>query len=106
MLSLIFFIYRKKREKSEEKRKKKEDPIELMRTYLEGRAKEPSSSSSSSISKVTKKTGQSKTVEQLRKERIERELQERNRTAALMNPQQNAHVSDRRYYHSQFNRNV
>ena len=104
MLSLIFFIYRKKREKSEEKRKKKEDPIELMRTYLEGRAKEPSSSSS--ISKVTKKTGQSKTVEQLRKERIERELQERNRTAALMNPQQNAHVSDRRYYHSQFNRNV
>ncbi len=107
MADNLICIIRKKRERQEEKRRKREDPMEALKQFMESR-KSSAEPPSNSISKKKAATSSSaKSIEQLRQERLERELAERNRTHEIMNPSSVAdHSSRKQFYNSQFNPNL
>ncbi|KAI8902048.1 hypothetical protein BC833DRAFT_574858 [Globomyces pollinis-pini] len=87
-------VKKKRFEKSDHKRKEREDPLKALQTYL-----------SKGDQKVAKKQSSStKSIEQLRQERIEREKLEKDRTNEAVNPGlKKRHEKDTKYFHSQFN---
>jgi hypothetical protein len=75
------------------RRKVLEDPIEKTKIY------------SSKVSKSTPKVKASSSIEELRKKRLERELEERTRTQQVLNPNHKSkHEAEKSYYNSQYNR--
>ncbi|KAJ3368953.1 hypothetical protein HDU91_000173 [Kappamyces sp. JEL0680] len=102
---------RKRREKRDESSKRRDDPLKLMKDYLASKETGSSQFSKyadfSGASKVSKKPSASKTIEELRQDRLAREMKERTRTQALLDPKaalENKHDQRKGYYNSQFNR--
>lgn len=98
---------RKRKARQEERRKKSEDPMEALRNFMDSRKSSGQPPTSHQSSVVKKSSSSSMTVDQLRRERLERELMERNRTHELLNPSSSAiaatHNSKKEFYNSQFN---
>jgi hypothetical protein len=81
------------RERKEQFRLRQEDPLSMFKKASQSKVTKPSHSAKSGP----------KTVDQLRKERLERELQERNRIKEITIPASLRHDKDESFYNSQFN---
>lgn len=84
--------------------------MEALKQFMESRKASAAPPSSHHVSKRSSGPSSSKTIEQLRQERLERELAERNRTQQAVNPSLGnvaaTHHSSKRFYNSQFNPNL
>jgi hypothetical protein len=85
-------VQRKKR--AEVRRTYQEDPLTLIQKATGSKVSKQQSSS------IDHK--RPKTIEELRKDRLERELQERARTRAFIKPQKNRHEKQKEFFNAQF----
>lgn len=85
--------------------------MEALKKFMETRNASAAPPTSHRVSKRSAGApSSSKSIEQLRQERLERELAERNRTQQAVNPSHgnfsDTHDSSKRFYNSQFNPNL